>query len=534
MNNNLFSPSKEINNADKLFGRNELLNQLVSLANNKNSVSITGLRRFGKTSILKCIESTLRKSSETSVYPLFIDFKEVGSIVKGTDNVYRYMISILVVRLFEDSHFIQEEVFKNTVIKATKDWEDVYEKLSEISAVRVQGIFEELVTFFSEYLEKTILFLIDEYEWLFRFSFDQPVGFMKLRNFSSKILDNGTRPFNFWIAGAIPWDYLCTITGSGELNVIDAPPIFLRQIDFDSFNKMWNEEVKKITECSECLKNSSDFAYIASGGVPYYGKLIGMYIFTNNTRPNYTLLKSYFQELVDSLQNEEKAILIEIARLPRNYKNSKYIFSLIDKGLIFKNGNNYEISIGFLKDFINSEITNTKKEIIEEIPESQVLTENITTLITNINRTHMNKKSSYIFEPVVDEAALIKDLRTPCYYLEAFSNFASSLYKIVFERTKENRSGTDVTKAKLPPVFKNNNQFIDIVDIMRHSLGGGHLMDTFNQRPGQLSKTKMLEILVGSKNEPNSAEEFYKLQIATLKMFENELNKLNSIVRSYN
>ena len=80
--------------------------------------------------------------------------------------------------------------------------------------------------------------------------------------------------------------------------------------------------------------------------------------------------------------------------------------------------------------------------------------------------------------------------------------------------------------------FKKNNQFIDIVDIMRHSLGGGHLMGTFSPKPGQLKKQDMLNILVGTKNEPNTPEEFYSLQIATLKMFEIKLNKLNVIIRA--
>ena len=67
-----------------------------------------------------------------------------------------------------------------------------------------------------------------------------------------------------------------------------------------------------------------------------------------------------------------------------------------------------------------------------------------------------------IFEPVVDDSALMKDLRTPCYSIELFSDFASSLYKIVFERTKENHNGTDITKFRLPKTFRQNNQFIDI------------------------------------------------------------------------
>ena len=437
------------------------------------------------------------------------------------------MISCLVSRLFLDNNFTDEIILKKTTIKASGDWEDVFENLKDISSVRIQGIFEEIVSFFSEYLDKTILFVFDEYECLFRFSFDEPVGFMKLRNFSSKILANGITPFSFWIAGSLSWQHLCTITGSPELNVIDAPPIYLGPIDYDSFQEMWKSEISKLSNCSEEIKNSGEFAFNASGGIPFYGKLIGGYISSKRSKPDYNFLKSYFQGLIESLQNEEKSILYEIAKLPRNYKNSKYVLELIDKGLIVKKGNNYEVRIGFLKDYIRATNSYNISDNGTD-PESQILTDKITILISNINDTHNNKKNSYIFEPVNDEAALIKDLRTPCYSLESFSDFASSLYKIVFERTKDNNT----TKAKLPNNFKKNNQFIEIVDMMRHSLGGGHLMATFSPKPSQLSKPDMLNILVGTKNEPNTPEEFYGLQIATLKMFEDELNKLNVIIRA--
>ncbi len=225
-------------------------------------------------------------------------------------------------------------------------------------------------------------------------------------------------------------------------------------------------------------------------------------------------------------------ILSEISRLPRSLKTSKYLLELIYKGLVYQNGKNYEIRSGFFKDFINNSQSVDHQEKNGEKPECHKLTDKIEDLILKINQTHHNKKGKYIFEPVVDDSALMKDLRTPCYSIELFSDFASSLYKIVFERTKEYNNGIETTKARLPKNFKRNNQFIDIVDIMRHSLGKGHLMDTFTQRQGQLSKVRMLEILTGSKNEPSEAEDFYNLQVATLKMFENKLVELNSIVRN--
>ena len=59
-------------------------------------------------------------------------------------------------------------------------------------------------------------------------------------------------------------------------------------------------------------------------------------------------------------------------------------------------------------------------------------------------------------------------------------------------------------------------------------------MQTFHSRPGQMTKSDMLLALTGTKNEPNTGQEFYDLQINILKMFFDELTIINNIVRSMN
>ncbi len=526
-----FSPRTIITNPNELFGREDLLNQLISLANNRYCVSITGLRRFGKTSLLKCVETILKNEANSKAYPIYFDFKNVGSIIKGTDNTYRYMIANLVSDLTQSGYFEGETSFSKITIKSSNNWKDIYEDLKEISSVRIQGLLEEIIVLFSDLIDKSILFLIDEYEWLFRFSFDNPVGFMKLRTLSSTPLQNGKIPFCFWISGAISWDYLCSLTGSGELNVIDGPPIYLSTIENESFQKMWENECRKIENDKSNIKEAGEFVFQATGGIPFYGKVLGGSIISTGEKPSFLVLKSYFKEMLSSLQNEEIQVLNELAKSPRTYKNSKFIIELSEKGLIKMVGRNYEIQSAFFREYINStldQITNLKIEIISE---SHRITDRITGQIININNTFKNKTGKYIFEPVNDDAALFKDLRTPCYSLELFSDFASSLYKIVFEKTKENKNGIDITKARFPNSYKKDNKFIEIVDILRHSLGRGHIMDSFTQRQGQMTKVQMLKILTGNINEPNSPDDLYNLQISILKLFESELIKLNTIVR---
>jgi len=526
-----FAPKKIIVNPDELFGRRDLLDQLVTLANNGYCVSLIGLRRFGKTSVIKCVETLLRSNTNSRAYPVFFDFKEVGSVIKGTDNVYRYMISRLMARLYEDNLFYEDYKIKKVVITASHDWEDIYENLMEINAVRIQSVFEEVVFFISEHLGKTILFLIDEYEWLFRFSFAEPVGFMKLRNFCSKPSDLDHTVFSFWISGTTSWDYLCTITGSGELNVIDAPPVFIGQIDCPSFISMWDFETSKVKPQNDYIKNYSELAFNLSGGIPFYGKLIGSQLLSAGTTPDFTHFQPHFNELFESLQVEEKAVLLQLSDTPKKFVNNKYLIGLKEKGLFKNQEGILQITRQIFKEFIFS---NSFQGIAVPsiLPDSYKLTDNITSLIMNINKTHSNKKGTYIFEPINDDAALTKDLRTPCYSQELFSDFASSIYKIVFEKTKGIIKGKEMVLQRLPTPYKRGHKFIDIIDIMRHSLGGGHLMETFKHRKGQLTKVKMLELLNGSKNEPNSPEDFYSLQIAVLKLFEQELTNINTMIRA--
>ena len=513
-----------ITDPNKLFGRRELIDKLLILANRHDNIAIIGTRRFGKTCLLKCIETALRQDDKSTSYPIYFDFKEVGAVIKGTDNVYKYMISILVEVLFKDKHFTQAETIKKVTIIPSDDWTDIYEQLSDISSVKTQGLFTEIIIFFAELIGKTILFLIDEYEYLFKYSFDTPVGFMNMRTLSSQ----KEKPFAFWIAGAVNWDYLCTITGSGELNGIGSNTVSFGRLDKDSFNEMWNKEIAEIDDNK--LKDLLDmeFAYLNSGGVPFYGKCIGSYIVVNKKMPDYSILKANFQEIDNALHSEEKKILNDIAKCPQNIKDSKYVIELENKGLVKKSNNkknSYEISIGFYRDYLIASL-NDADRLKSKLTESQELVVKITNLIETINKTFDNKRKLYIFDLVNDSASLENDLRTPCFNKENFADFASAIYKIYFERTKDN----DKKGEKLPVKFR-YNEFSQIIDILRHSFGGGHIIDKFQQQEGRMTKPEMLEILTGSKNEPHTAEDFNYLQIKILKMFETELNELLGEIR---
>jgi predicted AAA+ superfamily ATPase len=82
----------EITDPEKLFGRKELIDKLFALANRHDNVAIIGTRRFGKTCLLKCMETKLRQDNKSKSYPIYFDFKEVGLIINSAtaSKVYNF------------------------------------------------------------------------------------------------------------------------------------------------------------------------------------------------------------------------------------------------------------------------------------------------------------------------------------------------------------------------------------------------------------------------------------------------------------
>jgi len=519
-----FDSNFEIRNGSDLFGQARLLSQLVSLAKRRSCVQLIGLRRFGKTSLLNCLISHFRQEVDTCTYPVFVDFKQVGDQVQGTTNVYRYLIALTIANLTEDQIFDSPITIRNQTLSPSKYWEDVYKFLVEVDDIRVSNIFEDLVCFFSDLCEKSFLFLFDEYEYLFRVTFDSPTGFMKMRNFSSKRTPKGITPFFFFVAGGVTWDRFCSLTGSGELNCIDTL-VRVNPIDYPSFIKMLDFEWSLSEDSNTLNSDIKQKIYEQAGGVPYFGKLIGGHFLVHKELPDWSKLRAHITEILNSLEVEQRECLMKLTSGPKGLVENEHVYELRDSGLIVKKGKVYEIVMGSLGNYIKlRESANNGKDFNEETYRN---VEIIGSLIQTINETNNNKKGKYIFKPVNDDAAILRDLRTTCSTSTQFTLFAKALYKVVFEKTKTG----DTMKATLPSQMQ-NTEFVQIVDIMRHSLGGGHLMGTFKLKQGQMSKEVMLHILTSSKNDPFTSHDFQNLQLVTLKRFQTELESLNAFVRA--
>lgn len=117
------------------------------------------------------------------------------------------------------------------------------------------------------------------------------------------------------------------------------------------------------------------------------------------------------------------------------------------------------------------------------------------------------------------------DLRTPAIDRDQAVQFASSIYRIVYEKTKEN----ELAKLRLPkPISK--SKLVAIVNALRHTIGKGHIHEKMSIRPGNMRKEEMYQLLLGTKNEPINSEDFLKIQNETLKLFLEELKNLKKIV----
>lgn len=518
-----FNPKNEITDVSELFGRDKEMQFLIGYAKRRSCVQVIGPRRFGKTSLLKCLESHFNNLENSDIYPLYIDFTEVASDVVGTANVYRYLISLVVSKLSSEKLFDSTEQFRGVVISPSIYWEDTYEALRDTSGTRLQEILKEVILFFSELIEKTFLFLFDEYEYLFKYGFDQPTGFTTLRNFSSKLNKHGKNPFVFFIAGGMTWEKLCSLTKSGELNVIDQI-IRVTPILHDDFKNMWEHEISFLDDPVKEIIEGLDFAFNASGGVPFYAKAIGNFWFMNKLKPTFNILQAHFNEILNSLELEQKDLLNSLIKAPVALRESENTLELRANGIIAKRKNHYEHTIHFLKEYFQSIYNQPNiKEI--ELPISFKLTDQITDYIANINFTCSNKGKDYIFEPLNEDESLYRDLRLPAIDRNQASQFASSLYRIVYEKTKEN----DENRARLPKSISKSN-FVRIVNVLRHIIGKGHLQEKMSFRPGNMTKTEMYQILLGTKNEPITSEDFLKIQQECLKLFLIELKNLKAIV----
>ena len=256
---------------------------------------------------------------------------------------------------------------------------------------------------------------------------------------------------------------------------------------------------------------------------------MGNHFLVSKEDPDNSFLDNHFRDIQRALSESEKKCLSGLAKNDQNSGNLSVRKRLENIGLIRKQGADYTINIPFYKDYL---ISNEKTQGETPIPEASKIADRAEVLIYDINKNRQNLGKKPVFEPIIETQGYLKNIRTPCISRDDFGKFSSSLYRLLCETTKDidhlDPKRREKNKQRLPESFCNKNQrFLEIVEMLRHSFGEAHTMSNFpkNKYP------RILEDLTGSKFEPQSAEDFIKMQVEVLKRYENALQDLFRIIK---
>lgn len=558
-----FSQAK-ISNPRHVYGRTEKMKKLLDYANSITQLQIIGARRFGKTTISLCVENALRQDQSSSIYPIYTDVK--NDRIRGTANFYRYLIGKLIEKLYHDGIFTEEMTFGRVSLNPAESFIYSMEDLSSSPDAYMVDTFKKIVSYFAEKMNKTILVIFDEYEYMAETTFDNLDGFMPLRNFSTDPLDSGLRPFFFWLVGARPWgDFVKekrlsnveVIGGSGEFNNVEIS-VYIPPISREDFMSFWNDrceeyygepDTEEIIAEKELLLSYGEKAYSSISGVPFYANSLAKFIKVEKSFPSYSIIKDNLSEMVNLFGESTKSLMRELCSPIFVPQNDDYnTLSDDGYGLITCNEEGKcMISMGFLRDFL---MANYSKEMPTEsnIPTattkkseqiSQLLDE-INRCIYNINETCRNKKHDRIFISTPDDRENDRRIMRVCSNEEEFGQLLITLTKIYYESSKKpngkgRTSYPGQALAELEtdnPLAYKKRKFFQVLEPLR-TYYGAHLKDAVERKNDyQLEKGEALFELQGHKNEPDTPEQWFQLQLKMLQLFLIELNTVKQKVNN--
>jgi len=155
---------------------------------------------------------------------------------------------------------------------------------------------------------------------------------------------------------------------------------------------------------------------------------------------------------------------------------------------------------------------------------------------TKIYRNCKNYQKKPIFDRVPETKEIWDNIKTFVKSRDDFGKFIRALYNLIFETTKDEDPNNTFENGRPKPIYslpkkyiKPNTEtkhFMDIVDILRHTLGEAHTPSKLKIPKWKTSYPDALKELLGSRIEPQSPKEFKILQIEILKRFENFMKEV--------
>jgi hypothetical protein len=501
----IFNPSELITKPELLFGRKRDLEILINTIKSGTNRQVQGEKRFGKTCFLHCAKSIL--DNQGGFVTLYLDCKKLNRF-KGTANFYRLLIAFIVSELTKRNLLYCEHTIKKFTISPCLDFEDTYERLIEVKDFRIEGIFEEIIPYYSDLFDIRLVLLLDEYEYLMTTILDNPQGFMLIRTLSDLPRLKGIKPLTYILSGSWSWIKMCTVTGSPELNNQGASIIYLGAIDGESFSSM----VEYYSEKNELpIKTKTLLDY--SGGIPYFAKKIVETIYLGDNNPSFNLLKEDFASISKNLEPDERRLLLNLCR--KKSGNKSLCENLLERGILKESSGKFSINGYFFQEYI---VNNLK----DETQISEILTELVENIFEQIEKINLNFKNKglggYLFEPVTDEHSMRKEFRKECSNNGDFQVFINSIYRCIFERTAETNKVSRAIKLHRIPMCLKTHNFIVHIDSFRQNLIHQSSSREFKPNKNQLNRQDLYKIYIGKVTEPTDRE-FYTIQRKILDNF---------------
>ena len=506
-----FIVNRDITNIKDLFCRDNVIKTLVSCAKRKENVGIIGARRFGKTCILKSMESYINNHPEINAIPIYFDVKAQTTIHKNTNEVY-YTLAALLAKKMCETKIIPEGEFKisrRCSLDISTDSTDMKIQMSAWNSEYQQNALFVLADNVSK-SGKYVLLLLDEIDAFLIDALNTASDFGRIRGAA---LEESNK-LKIWIAGTAPWKAITTNVGSPELNC-GIKQFILSGSNKIEFDRMWGFECSLIEDeiLKDKLTSICDLVYEKTGGIPYYAKFIGS-CFINGTidsLPDYTILRDYISEIYDSrfMTDQERSVLQRLSNGPKSFDSvPDDVNILVSKGLVHHQNNSYSITFGYMSDYVKAIVSNT---IFQNSPNIEQRERD--TIVDEIKRLRHNICNMYQddspFISLPEDPIEFDNLKKECVDDSTLMAFATSLCKLYYE-------GSDKGK-RLPAGFLSHD-FCNMIRALRNKCD--HTSNMYEKK--QMSDNRLYH-LINHGIRPYEQQHFANVQMNVLKMFREEL-----------
>lgn len=544
--NSGFNASAVVTNPEYLFGHNgagALLEQLMLQMQMGVNSQLLGEHRSGKTSVLRCCFAKLLEQHPNLV-PVYINFRQHYS-VRGRSAALRFLLATIHATVIaQHPQFAQETIVRDISFSASPHAETHYRTLEDVKeSYRVDSLLEEYVLKILPERELGLVLLLDEYEHMMLETFEGQTGaFFLIRDLASEPPAKSLpKPCTYVLAGAVPWNRMCAAIGSPELNNI-APVYYVSPIGYVDFVQMWEHCVRESAERARINITNSGLdvneIYELAGGWPFYAKVMGDYLSTGVYQQPviYESLIQHFNVIWSHLEPSERVLLKDVSLQNEVLGNGH---DIIKRGLLEINSEGDPSIRGKLwADYVieqpeeKTEQTKSKVEILS-IPKEKlkVMIETVFSLIHDINEASRLINGNLVFLLSNQDWKNYRQLLRLSLNEDGFSQFALSMYNLLFERTTDVRDGRSRPLERLPEEFRRRRSIVRVIDSIRHHYGGHNTeLPTFNMSRGGMPIEDVLNTYLGSKAPPNDGQ-FLDLQFAILKELIDYLNQLLTFTR---